>query len=73
MWITHLQLDGMYYEMCCKIENVTTKKYYVSSYIVLSCVIDYTIIYVQCPTYINKGAVLIKILTKLLQISTLTK
>ena len=59
--------------MCCKIGNVTTRKYYVSSYIVLSCVTSYTITYIQCPTYINsRGVVLIKALTKLLQISALT-
>jgi len=57
-----------YYGMCCKI-----KKYYVSSCIALSCVIGYTISYVQCRTYINsRGAALIKVLTKLLQIFALT-
>jgi len=38
MRITHPQLEGVYYEMCCKIE-----KYYVSSCIALSCVIGYII------------------------------
>jgi len=54
--------------MCCKIG-----KYYVSSHIVLSYVISYTISYVQCSTYINsRGVALIKALIKLLQISALT-
>jgi uncharacterized membrane protein YidH (DUF202 family) len=54
--------------MCYKIG-----KYYVSSRIVLSYVISYTISYVQCPTYINsRGVTLIKALIKLLQISALT-
>ena len=54
--------------MCCKIE-----KYYISSCIVLSYVISYTISYIQCPTYINsRGVTLIKALIKLLQISALT-
>ena len=58
-WITHPQLELVYYRMCCKIG-----KYYVSSCIALSCVIGYTIPFVQCPTYINsRGAALIIVLT----------
>ena len=48
MWFLHLQLEGMYYDMWCNIENI------VFSYIYLSCPVRYTVTIVCCPNYIYR-------------------